>query len=101
MNKFRYGNRTLYEKDGRYLKYLDGEFTGEDNRNKALSWLYAASPYKLETTRMADGFKGWIRDTTSGNVISECSFFKHGEESDSEVWARVCDWASRYIGILN
>lgn len=97
MNKIQYGNRTLYEKNGRFLKYLDGNFTGEDDRRKAFAWLYEANPYKIETVKLADGYKGWIRETTTGNVIAESSFYRKEGESDNEIWARLCDWSARYV----
>lgn len=99
MNKIQYGNRTLYEKDGKFLKYFDGQYVGEDNRAKAFSWLYEANPYKLETVKLANGYKGWVRDTTSGKVIAENSFLRNGEEGDNEIWARLCNWSARYIRV--
>jgi hypothetical protein len=101
MNKFRYGNRTIYEKDGRYLKYLDGNFTGEDDRNKAFSWLYEARPYRLDTTKIKGGYKGVIKDTTGGRTVAEAAFYRSEDETENEAWARLCDWAARYIGGVN
>lgn len=98
MNKIKYGNRTLYEKDGRFLRYLDGEFLGEACRAKAFAWLHAAQPYRLESTKMTDGFKGVIRDTTAGGITAEARFYKKEHETDNDVWARLVDWAGRYIG---
>jgi hypothetical protein len=97
MNKFVYGERSVYEKDGRYIKYLDGEFAGEDSRANAFNWLYAASPYQLNIANVEGGVSGTVLNKSSLKSISSATFLKHEGETDSDVRLRLLDWAERYV----
>jgi len=102
MNKFVYGERTVYEKDGRYIKHLNGEFVGEDTRSGAFSWLYKGSAYELVIHGFAeddDGvyLRGSVLNKESRLVISSGSFYKQEKECDNDVMVRLLDWASRYV----
>jgi len=101
VDTIRYGNRKLIEHEGRFLRYLDEQFLGEACRKKAFAWLYEAQPYKLEVTRTPLGFEGLIRDTTGAGVTASAKFYRAESETDDDVWARLTDWAARYIGDRN
>jgi hypothetical protein len=97
MNKFVYGERTVYEKEGRYIKHSKGEFAGEGTRAEAFAWLYEGDPYELEIHSPRGGLTGVIRNRGSGCVVASAMFYRQDNEGDRELFSRLYDWAARYM----
>lgn len=96
MNKFTYGERAVYEKDGRYIKMLEGEFVGEDTRAGALGWLYKACPYEVNFARVDGGIAGEVLNRHSGRQIASVSVIRADGETEQELRLRVIKWASMW-----